>query len=213
MEPHYLAARENWQQGAMEGGGQAEQDLSSTIKNYLDAKEPGVWLVESQPKDLKQIYLEHDFKQSPNSYLRPETPVDGDVWYDEQKGFVTVTGKNNVREANRGCIPDCKVQHVASGRRCFIECKNQGDAGNAHERAAKYATPSMIAFVQKKLGIEYLPFAYVFTGNMVESPKYILELQLIFGFAEKNLFLWKKGRAAAPLIEWLETAILPPLRA
>jgi hypothetical protein len=213
MEPHYLAARDNWQQGAMEGGGQAEQDLSSTIRNHLDAKEPGVWLVENQPKDLKQIYLEHDRELSPNTYLRPENPVEGDVWYDEQKGFIAVTGKNNVREANRGCIPDCKVQHVVSGRRCFIEVKNQGDMGNAHERAAKYATPSMIAFVQKKLGVDFLPFAYVFTGKMVESPKYILELKLIFGFAEKNLFLWKKGRETAPLIQWLETAILPSLRA
>ena len=125
-----------------------------------------------------------------------------------------MTIKKNGKEGfacSGGCIPDGKIEHLASGRKCFLECKNQEDAGNAHERAAKYATPSVIGFVQKKLGVSYHPFAHIFTGSMVESRKYVVELATTFGFAPNHLFLWKKQRPVEPLTEWLEAVILPPL--
>jgi hypothetical protein len=215
MEPiHYLARRENWQLAANQGGACAENDVSSCIKSYLDATQPGEWLVESHPKDLSQIYLEYDHEQNPTAYQRPAEPVKGDIWYDaEKKYFLKETGGKNPTKVRMGCEPDCKIQHIASGRRCFIECKNQKAAGNAHERAAKFATGSVISFVQKKFGIEYNPFGYLFTGGMVEDITYRLELQLLFGFASNRLFMWRKGRDAKALVEWLESAILPSLRA
>jgi len=213
MEPHYLSKRENWQLAANQGGSCAEDDVSSSVKSYLDATYPGQWLVECQPRDLDQLYYEYDYQQNPNMYQRPAEPVKGDVWYDDTLGFATLSPKKNLMRAKLGCIPDCKIQHIASGRRCFIECKNQGPAGNAHERAAKYATPSMIDFVKKKLGIDYHPFGYLFTGGIVEDNSYRLELQLIFSFAADKLFMWRKGRDAKLLVDWLESAILPPLRA
>jgi len=209
----HLANRENWHQAAQEGGNLAEEHISSAIRTYLDTTYPGEWIVERHPKDLTQLYLEYDYEHSPESYKNPRNPVEGDVWWDPiTKKFLTMTSKNTIREAARGCIPDCKVQHIASSKITFIECKNQNDAGNAHERAAKYASPSLISYVQKKLGVDYHPFAYIFTGGMVENRKYILELQLLFAFAKEHLFLWKAGRHIDPLIQWLETNILPSLR-
>ena len=110
-----------------------------------------------------------------------------------------------------GCKIDCKIENRASGKKYFLECKNQGDKGNAQERAAKYATPSIIAHVQKKFGVTYHPFGYLFTGAMVESRDYILELKATYGFAADHMLLWKKEHLPAPLLEWLERVILPLL--
>lgn len=209
----HLANRENWQQGAQGGGNLAEEHVSSAIQKYLTTTYPGEWLVERHPKDLAQLYLEYDYEQSPESYKEPQRPVEGDLWRDpDTSRFLVMSSTNTIREAARGCIPDFKLQHIASGKSVFLECKNQNDAGNAHERACKYVSPSLVSFVQKKLGVNYHPFGYVFTGGMVEHRKYILELQILFGFAKEHLFLWKAGRPKEPLIEWLETVILPPLR-
>ena len=88
MEPtHYLARRENWQLAANQGGACAEKDVSSCIKSYLDATQPGEWIVESHPKDLSQIYLEYDREQNPTAYEMPIEPVKGDIWYDPEKKY------------------------------------------------------------------------------------------------------------------------------
>jgi hypothetical protein len=95
----------------------------------------------------------------------------------------------------------------------FLECKNQEAAGNAHERAAKYATPSVVAHVKKTFGMAHHPFGHLFTGGMVESRKYVVELETTYGDTPEYLFMWKTGRPLEPLINWLEQVILPPLRA
>ena len=213
MATHYLAKRGNWQLVANQGGASTEKDTVLVIKEYLDSKYPGEFDVIPHPTELRQLYYEYTYELNPEMYAKPAIPTTADVWYDAQKK-VFVTLKKNGTEgfaASGGCIPDIKVMHRASGRICFIECKNQEDAGNAHERAAKYATPSVIGFIQKKLGVTYHPFGHVFTGAIVETRKYVVELVTTFGFAPNHLFLWKKERPTAPLIEWLEAVILPPL--
>jgi hypothetical protein len=214
MATHYLARRGNWQLVAHQGGAATENDTVTVIKEYLESKYPGWYTVTSHPTELRQLYYEYTYELDPTMYVKPAQPTAADVWYDTEKGYFA-TIKKNGKEGfadGGGCIPDVKIEHRASARKCFLECKNQADAGNAHERAAKYATPSVIGFVQKKLGVNYHPFGYIFTGAIVETRKYVVELATTFGFAPNHLFLWKKERPVEPLIEWLEAVILPPLR-
>jgi hypothetical protein len=211
MSDHYLAKRGNWQLEANQGGALAEKDTADAIRAYLDEKYPGEWLVQRKPQDLRQIYYEYTYERNPARYAKPAEPTEGDVWFcPDLKQFRTL---KKAAAAGGGCEIDCKIQHVASGRRIFLEVKNQGGAGNAHERAAKYATPSVVAHVQKKFGVSYHPFGYVFTGEMVERLDYRVELETTYGFAPDYLFMWRKERPLAPLVAWLETVILPPLRA
>jgi hypothetical protein len=211
---HYLARRGNWQLVANQGGALAEKDTADVMRDYLNRVYPNEYAVTKHPTDLRQLYYEYTYQMKPEMYAKPEVPVKGDIWYDaEKKYFVTLkkNGKEGMADGG-GCNPDIKIQRIDTGNMIFLECKNQNDAGNAHERAAKYATPSVIAAVQKKLGVSYHPFAHVFTGRMVESRKYVVELATTFGFAENHLFLWKTGRPVEPFTEWLENVILPPLR-
>jgi len=209
---HYLARRGNWQLVAQQGGTRAEVDTIDVIRAHLDSAHPGLYEVVAHPQDLRNIYYEYTYEQEPALYTKPAAPTVEDVWFEDGE-FRTVSkgGKEVPVTGGGGCVPDIRIKHLATGRLCFIECKNQGDAGNAHERAAKYATPSIIAFVQKKLGISYQPFAHLFTGPMVEKRKYQVELATTYGFAPNHLFLWKKDRPVEPLIQWLEMVILPPL--
>lgn len=210
---HYLSKRGNWQLVAHQGGAKAEHDTSELIDTYLNTTYPGQYEVVPHPKDLKQLYYEYTYELDPTLYEKPATPTTEDVWYDAEKGQFMTLKKNGTEgfADGGGCIPDIKLLHRSSGRMCFIECKHQGDAGNAHERAAKYATPSVISFVQKKLDVTYHPFGHVFTGPIVESRKYVVELATTFGATPNHLFLWKKDRPIEPLIQWLEAVILPPL--
>ena len=212
---HYLARRGNWQLVANQGGALAEKETADVMRDYLSQVYPGQYEVTKHPTDLRQLYYEYTYVMKPEMYAKPDVPVMGDIWYDaEKKYFATLKKNGTVGMADGGgCNPDIKVQRLDTGRMMFLECKNQNDAGNAHERAAKYATPSVIAAVQKKLGVTYHPFGHVFTGPMVESRKYVVELATTFGFAANHLFLWKAGRPVEPFTEWLEAVILPCLSA
>lgn len=152
------------------------------------------------------MYYEYTYEIDPELYRKPETPTSEDVWFDGE--FRTLRFGKVVSASGGGCVPDIGITHLPTGRKYFIECKNQGDAGNAHERAAKYATPSVIGFIKKKLMIDYQPFGYVFTGAMVESRKYQIELATTYGFAANHLFLWKKERPVEPLTLWIEQVVL-----
>jgi hypothetical protein len=190
----------------------AEVETIDVIRAHLESAHPGEYEVTSHPQDLRHIYYEYTYEIDPARYAKPVDPTSEDVWFEEGE-FRTVSkaGRNVPVTGGGGCVPDIRIKHLPTNHICFIECKNQGDAGNAHERAAKYATPSIIAFVQKKFGITYPPFAYLFTGPMIEKRKYQVELATTYGFAPNHLFLWKRDRPVEPLIEWLEAVILPQL--
>lgn len=211
---HYLARRGNWQLVANQGGALAETETADVLRKYLETTYPGTYEVVKHPDDLDQLYYEYTRELNPTSYERPAAPGPGDVWFDELKGVFLTLAKSGkeIYAKGGGCIPDIRITHIASKKCCFLECKNQNDAGNAHERAAKYATPSVVSFIQKKLGVEYHPIGHLFTGAMVENRKYVVELATTYGFAPNHLFLWKKDRPIGPLLEWIEHVILPPLR-
>jgi len=216
MEPvvHYLARRGNWQAAAQAGGSRAEKDSCQIIRDYLETTYPRQYSVTWHPTDLNQIYYEYDYERNPETYAKPAVTTSEDIWYDDQLKLFACKGVNGMYKSatGGGCLIDCKIEHIESGKKYFIECKNQEAKGNAHERAAKYATPSIIQHVQKKLGVSYHPFGYLFTGSMVESRPYIVELKATYGFAPDHLFLWKKEHEPAPLLEWLERVVLRLLR-
>ena len=210
---HYLAARENWQAEAQAGGAKTRDDVADVIRAYLDERHPGAYEVTKEPMDLAQLYYWHDYRRNPELYR--EAAEGSDVWWDSARGaFMTRKGEGKVATfaMGGGCKPDVKILCRATGRAYFIECKHQNDSGNAHERAAKYATPSIIGLIKERIGVSYHPVGYLFSGSMVEKRKYRLELQATFAFAEDHLFLWGTAREPAALSGWLERVVVPLLR-
>jgi hypothetical protein len=207
---HYLSTRDNWQLAAQSGGAKTRDSTADVLRTYLDATYPGQFEVTKEPADLKQIYYLHDWKQNPEAY-QPDTTAE--VWWDASKQlFLTKRAGKAVAASGGGCTPDVKILCKATGRAYFIECKHQNDAGNAHERAAKYATSSIIALIQEIMGAVYHPVGYLFSGSMTEKRKYQLELRATFAFAGDHLFLWDTERTAGPLVAWLERVVMPLLR-
>lgn len=205
--PHYLSQREPWQLDANTGGAKVRDAAAATLRAFFEVKYAGQFSVETEPADLQQMYYWYDYQLNPERYARPAVPGPEDVWYDnERKQFLTQkAGAGGEREAfamSGGCTPDIKVRCLASGRAYFLECKNQGDAGNAHERCAKYATPSVVRLIQSVLGgVEYHPIGYIFSGAMVKKRKYALELQATYAFAPGHLLLWDREAAGGGVPE------------
>jgi hypothetical protein len=212
-ERHYLSKRANWELAANTTGASLRDAVKEALEKLLNEEFPKEYSVEAEPKRFKQFYLEQDYKAHPDSYIKPETPEKGDVWYDEtEKKFMEMKGtkKNgtpSIGSPQCGLIPDIGITHISSGKSYYIECKAQNDAGNAHERCAKYASPSVIEGMQKKLGISYHPIGYIFSGTLVEKRKYILELQTTYRFSESHLLLWKPTRPIDVLGKWIKTIV------
>jgi len=209
-EPHYLSQRANWEADAVAAGHDAEESVASILRQHLDSEE---FEVEKHPSDLRQLYYESAYALNPEDFLKPNVPLKGDVWYDDARNeFITCKGENKEGIALcGGCIPDLKIRSKLTGKVYFIECKRQNDSGNAHERCAKYATPSIIELIQKRIGgVSYHPVGYVFTGDMIKKRKYILELQATFGFARNHLLLW--NGSSQTLLEWVQRTVVPLLR-
>lgn len=216
--PHYLSTRANWEAAAGAAGKAVEDDVQRILETWFEATWPGEFIVQKHPSDLRQIYYEYDYSQNPELYRKPAAPGADDVWWDEAaREFRTLKGKKEVAAQCGGCIPDIKIRCKASGKSYFVECKRQNDAGNAHERCAKYATQSVIRLIQARAGAtgtvaQHHPIGYLFTGALTEKRKYQVELRATFGFAADHLFFWKTERPAAALVEWIGRAVVPLLR-
>jgi len=206
-EPHYLSTRANWEAAANADGARVEEAVANTLRSYLDATYPGVYEVSRHPTDFDQIYLEEDMRLHPDAYEKPAAPEAGDIWYNKEIGRFECQGKKNACAQKMGLIPDTKIRHLKTGLSYFIEAKQQNDSGNAHERACKYASPSILAAMQRKMGVTYHPVGYIFAGDLITKKKYQLELQLSFGFAAEHLFLWEKGLPPAALAAWFERVV------
>ena len=212
-ERHYLSKRGNWELAANTTGASLRDAVKDALEKLLNEEFPKEYSVEAEPKRFKQFYLEEDYKAHPECYIKPETPEKGDIWYDEtEKKFMEMKGTKangtpTIGSPQCGLIPDIGIIHIPSGKAYYIECKSQNDAGNAHERCAKYASPSVIEGMQKKLGVSYHPIGYIFSGTLVEKRKYILELQTTYRFSESHLLLWKPTRPIDVLGKWIKTIV------
>jgi len=208
MSSAALSQRGNWELAANQGGAKLEDTVQTILASELDAQ---IYTVTKHPTTLRQLYYEHDYSQRPELYTKPAEPTPTDVWYDpDTKTFTALRYGREVFADGGGCVPDIEIRNTSTNKSYFIECKNQNDAGNAHERCAKYATPSVIRAIQQKIGgVSYHPIGYLFSGSLVDKRKYIIELNLTYGFAKEHLLLWKPDRAAEPLLKWLRTVIIP----
>ena len=211
--PHYLSLRENWQNAANAAGAKLEDVVFGTVLAHLDAKYPGQYAVKTHPKDLDLLWLDDKRRRDPSFFaVKPAEPKDGDIWYDETDRMFKTQEKGRSKRSRCGCEPDLGITHLATGRKYFVECKQQNDAGNAHERAAKYATPSSIAAIQRCIGgVGYHPIGYLFSGSMVTNMKYILEIEATYSFAAEHLLLWRPERPVDALCEWIDRTVVPIL--
>lgn len=211
--PHYLSLRGNWQATANAAGAKLEDVVVTVLAGFLQERYPGEYEVKAHPPDLDQFYLEEARRRNPDRFVKPATPTpaEGAIWYDDTLAtFVKLQG-GRVSRAKMGCIPDARILHKASGRIYFLECKHQGNAGNAQERAAKYATPSILDGIKRRLGVSYHPIGFVFSGDMVCDPKYIYEIEATFAFAMDHLLLWHPTRPVDALCTWVDTTVVPLL--
>jgi len=208
---HYLSLRANWQLKANQDGSLTEAVTVKVIRSYLDSVYPGEYEVCAHPPWFGQPYLEMGFEDNPDEYKEPTVPKEGDEWFDVKQNLFVRQESRSVKPIRETFVPDAGIRHIASGRRYAIECKRQQAAGNAHERACKYTSPSILAFIKKKLGVDYHPIGYVFAGGIVENKAYCRQLRALFKFAKEHLLLWKEERKPEILVEWLESTVLPLL--
>ena len=207
-----LSSRENWQSIANNRGADLETVVEIVIREFLNEKYPGQFIVKKKPTDLQQIYLEEARIKNPFKYDKSAVPKLGETWYDEATtSFVTQSKTIPKKATGGGCIPDMLIRHKTTKKAYLMEIKSQGADGNAQERAAKFATPSILAAIQRKLGVAYHPIGYLFSGEMVMKEKYILELEATYGFAHEHLMLWKPSRQVDVLCEWVDRIIVPLL--
>ena len=208
---HYLAKRENWQLLANQSGSSLEKSCYGNIKLYLDSAYPGEFTVVKHPDWFGQPYLEIDMELDPGRYTKPENPADKDVWFDSEKNKFVVMKGTKISVVKETFVPDCGIIHNSSGNRYVIECKMQKAEGNAHERACKYASPSIISFMKKKLNVPYHPVGYVFSGAISEDPGYCRELRAFFSFEKDHLLLWGVEMKIDTLAEWIEKTVIPAM--
>jgi len=198
------SGEKRWQKHALAAGdtceGATTKALTALFEEFTDYE-----LV--KPNHLNQLYLEDDYAANPSSYAKPDAPKNGDIWYED--GAFWEQAKDRKKRAKLGCEPDACIRHKPTGKLYFIECKNQNDAGNAHERACKYATPSMLDAIRRVMGVDYHPMGYIFSGSMVLKKKYILEIQCEFRFARDHLLLWHPDHPKEALKAWFERAVVP----
>lgn len=197
-KPHYLSTRSNWEAGANIHGATIRDACAAALSAYLGPN----YEVQVEPRDLRQLWLEDDYAVHPERYAKPAEPKEGDIWFDGAK-FVQQKAKS-VGTAQLGCQPDIKITNKLTKKVYYIECKAQGDAGNAHERCAKYASPSVLEAIKRRHGIAYHPMGYVFSGDLVTKQKYILELEGTYRFAPGHLLLWKPDRPVEVIQRWVD---------
>jgi hypothetical protein len=209
---HYLAAREQtWQLPANKGGKARENEVFNVLKAYL-SDQPTYEIV-AQPSFFDQLYLEVDYASNPSAYQKPAEKIKGATWYDAQKReFREYTDKLREKRSECGIAPDLMIRNKQTGKMHFVEVKNQGDKGNAHERCAKYAT-GILAHMKQKMNVTHHPVSYIFGGTMLTKRKYILELKTCYSdFAPGHLVLLTSSESnEATILNWFNTIVKPLL--
>jgi hypothetical protein len=156
--------------------------------------------------------LEHGCRVDPVLEVKPESPVEGDIWYDGEKKSYMRQYSKTARKAKETFILDVGIQHIPSGRRYVVECKHQSDAGNAHERACKYMSPGMIELIQDTLGVEYHPIGYIFEGSLADEGSYRREILICAGKKlGQHVHFIRDGHGHAELRDWFDRVVRPLL--
>ena len=79
-----------------------------------------------------------------------------------------------------GLVPELAVENLLTGRPFFFEVKQQGDRGNAEERAGKLFTRKLSVELRTYLEIDYHPFMVVFYGALATNPRYTQKFERLY---------------------------------
>ena len=111
-----------------------------------------------------------------------------------------------------GIIPELGIRYMPTNKTAYIECKRQGDNGNAHERMCRNLVPGILPLVSKIAGF-YSPIFTVCMDGLAHNPKKRAEIIAWFdadGFRDR-LLLWEDRKNYRTLIDWFNTNIRPYL--
>jgi hypothetical protein len=213
MSSAALAARENWQAGANQGGAAHEMNVEKVFTEFFATEEGSNYEFISKPKILDQLFLEEDYKKNAAKYQVPAEPKKDDVYFDAaRQRFLRYTGRGWT-EKKLGMIPDGMIRNKVTGKSHLLEDKKQNGAGNAHERACRYGMPKITAAIRERLGIDddnHLPVSWIFAGDMTTDEKYILEIAATF--PDDNVLLVKPtDDMKEVIISWFNRTIRPLL--
>ena len=113
-----------------------------------------------------------------------------------------------------GIRPEFVIKHTLTGKSIWGEVKRQNNRGNAHERAAKYFAPGIVASAQEigKLSVNVFPFWLIFMNGIADDARYRQEISHWFKGIDRHLFLWTGERDASALVEHFDRNIKPLLQ-
>jgi hypothetical protein len=205
-----LSKRAKWQDRANQGGAAHEKSVEEVFNGYFATEGMSDYEFVSKPSLLNQLFYEVDYEKNPEKYEKPEIPVEGDVYFDDEKQRFMKMGAKKATEARLGMIPDGMIRNKITGKAHLLEEKHQNNAGNAHERGYRYDTEKIRTAIQQRLGTDAQPVSWIFAGTMTEDTKYILEIQA--HLPENHYVLIKSNdNAEEVLIDWFEEVIRPLL--
>ena len=74
-----------------------------------------------------------------------------------------------IYDGRRGTVPDIAIRNKQNRKSVYLEVKQQGAQGNAHERACKFFAPGILGKAEKISNTER-PFYFIFAGGMIDDP-------------------------------------------
>lgn len=107
-----------------------------------------------------------------------------------------------------GIIPEIGIKYIPTNKTAYIECKRQGDNGNAHERMCRNLAPGIIPLVSKIAGF-YNPIFTICMDGLSHNPKKRIEIITWFdadGFRDR-LLLWEDKKDYRVIIDWFNSNI------
>jgi len=113
----------------------------------------------------------------------------------------------HIYDGKWGIVPELGIRYIPTNKIAFLECKRQGNNGNAHERLCKYLTPGILSRSTPIAGF-YNPFFFILMDGLAKDPKKRLEVSIWFdqdGFRDRYL-LWE-DKEIKTLIAWFNSNI------
>lgn len=111
-----------------------------------------------------------------------------------------------------GIVPEIGIKYLPTNKSAYIECKRQGDNGNAHERMCRNLAPGIIPLVSK-IGGFYNPMYSICMDGLAKNIKKRTEITQWFdcdGFRDRIL-LWEDKNDFNIIINWFNSNIRPYL--
>lgn len=209
--PHYLARiGQNWQASANATGAANEASVDTIFQALFEklreTDATADYEIISKPNLLDQCFLEYQRAKNPAAFEKSKEPTIGQFCYDTADNRFKKWNGRSWAIAKEGMIPDHLIRNKITGKSICLEDKKQNGAGNAHERACKYATPKVTAAIQEKLGITGPPVCWVFYGSLAEKAKYQHELAFCLP-EELFVLISPKDDKEKMLIDWFNHRI------